>query len=476
MTGAGLTAADFRPVGLRGFGDGGNAYAHVMAWFRDRLYVGVTRHNLALLRMHDPPPLRPWPVAAPADPYDLDLRGRVLEHDPATGASRWALVAPMVAGADRRPVPRDIGYRGIAVAPAPGETGDSLYLSTWSPARTGRPPLLLRSRDGNRFEPVADLGADPGISTFRALVAGGDRLFTAPTGRSRGRANVAAEAAVLAARPGVEPWRRISPPGFGDRTNATVFELATFLGQLWAGTLNPVHGLELWRRPLDDGAGSWTRVLVDGAYRGNHNEVALSLCPFRGALYVGTGVQQGGLDRVHGVGPAAAEILRVLPDDSFDLIVGEARRTPVGFKAPLSGFGPGFDDLFNGYLWRMAVHEGWLYAATYNWAALLPFLALDRAPAALRRVVKRIGPAAIAGANGGFELWRTPDGVHWDPVTRDGFGTGCNYGARSLVSTPYGLFVGTANPFGPSVATFTGGRWRYQPNPRGGFELWVGRA
>jgi hypothetical protein len=472
-----MTAAPwFRPIGVGGFGDGGNAYAHTMAWFAGRLFVGATRHNLALLHMHDPPPLEPWPVPVPRDVYDLDLRGRILAFDPASGDARWALVAPMVDGRDNRPVPRDIGYRGMTVVPAQDGRPGALYVTTWSPARSQRPPLLLRTYDGEHFEPVGTVGADAGISTFRALVAAGDRLFCAPTGRRQGRANVASGATVLESRElGTRPWRAVAPPGFGEPTNATVFELAVFDGHLWAGTLNPVHGLELWRAPLNEDGLRWSRVLVDGAYRGNLNEVAVSLCPFQGALYVGTGIQGGGLDRAHDVGPAAAELLRVHRDGTFDLVMGESRRTPAGLRSPLSGMGPGFDDPFNGYLWRMAEYDGRLYASTYNWSVFAPHLPLDRAPAELGAALGgRDLRTAAARAPGGFALWRSADGVRWEAVTRDGFGNPYNFGARSLVPTPYGLFVGTANPFGPHVAVRRGDRWAYQPNPRGGCEVWLG--
>ena len=81
-----------------------------------------------------------------------------------------------------------------------------------------------------------------------------------------------------------------------------------------------------------------------------------------------------------------------------------------------------------------------------------------------------------ARSPGGFQLWRTADGVRWEPVTRDGFGNPYNFGARSLVSTPHGLFVGTANPFGPHIAVHDDRRWAYRANPRGGCEVWLGRA
>lgn len=47
----------------------------------------------------------------------------------------------------------------------------------------------------------------------------------------------------------------------------------------------------------------------------------------------------------------------------------------------------------------------------------------------------------------GFDMLKTSDGVNFEVVTNDGFGDPYNYGGRSMVSTPYGLYVGTANPF-----------------------------
>ena len=47
----------------------------------------------------------------------------------------------------------------------------------------------------------------------------------------------------------------------------------------------------------------------------------------------------------------------------------------------------------------------------------------------------------------GFDLFCTEDGINFEPVTVDGFGDKFNYGGRVLLSTEYGLFVGTANPF-----------------------------
>ena len=60
-------------------------------------------------------------------------------------------------------------------------------------------------------------------------------------------------------------------------------------------------------------------------------------------------------------------------------------------------------------------------------------------------------------------------------MTTTGFDNPYNYGIRGLVDTPGGLAVGFVNPFGPLVATFDGDEVRYEPNPRGGLEVWVGK-
>ena len=47
----------------------------------------------------------------------------------------------------------------------------------------------------------------------------------------------------------------------------------------------------------------------------------------------------------------------------------------------------------------------------------------------------------------GFDLFVSDDGVTWEPVTVSGFGDAQNYGGRVILSTDYGLFLTTANPF-----------------------------
>ena len=134
--------------------------------------------------------------------------------------------------------------------------------------------------------------------------------------------------------------------------------------------------------------------------------------------------------------------------------------------------GPGFDNPFAGYMWRMAVHDGWLYTSTFDWTV---FLASAGRPSRLaKRMIDVFGAERLIRMGGGFDLWRTRDGRNWVPVTKYGFGNQYNYGGRTLVSTPEGLFVGTANPFGPEVAVRAATGSLYAPNERGGAEVWLG--
>ena len=86
----------------------------------------------------------------------------------------------------------------------------------------------------------------------------------------------------------------------------------------------------------------------------------------------------------------------------------------------------------------------------------------------------QVGLETIVENQAGFDLWRTADGENWIPVERQGFSNPYNYGIRNLISTPYGLFIGTTNPFGPKVALRVEEKWQYVDNPAGGLEVWLG--
>jgi hypothetical protein len=99
---------------------------------------------------------------------------------------------------------------------------------------------------------------------------------------------------------------------------------------------------------------------------------------------------------------------------------------------------------------------------------------LERSPAKVRRLFEILDPEFVVNNEGGADLWRSYDGNNWLPVTRRGFDNPYNLGIRNFESTPIGLFVGTANLFGPRVAIRDGEGWRYVDNPDGGLEVWLG--
>ena len=487
-----LRMRNFNRIAANGFGDPLNAYAHTMTWFGDRLYVGTTRANLCLIKARVPVSMSTWPVNCPENLFDIDLRAQIWRYSPESDNWENVYVAPWVTTPDGRQLPREIGYRGMTVYQGPSDDGPYLYVANWANRAGGQVAKILRSKDGREFIPVSQPGlADATITTLRSLVPFRDLLFTSPVGHAGVTPNVPSSPVVLVTNdPVKDEWQVACAPGFGDHNNKTIFEMTVFNDWLYAGTLNPVRGFQVWKT---DAAGKppyqWTLVIGDGAYRGNLNEAVVSMRVFRDALYIGTGIQNGGHDRTYGVGPAAAEIIRVYPDDSWDLVVGMERPTPQGRKFPLSRLGPGFGNFFNGYIWRMREHAGCLYAGTCDWSTLIPFT-VSR-PAKVRAsfesyedadlsiifndLMHWIGPENLVKFEGGFDLWSTEDGAHWTPVTTNGFGNPYNYGLRTMVSTPYGLFLGTANPFGPEIATRTESGWRYEPNPQGGAEVWWGR-
>jgi hypothetical protein len=480
----GLDGTDFRLINRSGFGDGLNSYAHSMAWFEGRLYVGTTRGVMQMNRINLPlPDMKPWPTDWKPNVYDYDRRAQIWCYDPALGHWHLAYQAPHVTGHNRRDdVPRYISYRGMAVYRAASDAKPCLYVATWSPAMAPQKPDILRSEDGKTFAPVAPLPFGPAVRSFRTVQPYGGRLHSSPTtasavvgGVRRAQDSVGSDSTVYCTEdPSAGHWIPAGEEGFGDKTNMTVFEMEVFENRLYAGTVN-TRGFQLWRtREHDTPPYTWTKVLEHGAGRGALNEAITALCVFKGALYIGTGVANGGFHRQFKIGPAAAEILRVWPDDSWDLLVGLPRHTPDGVRTPMSGYGAGFDNFFNGYVWRMCEHDGWLYAGTFCWSNVLPYAPMHTWPEDVLVLVKRWGLDRLNREMGGFDLWRSDDGVRWHCVTRSGFGNQYNWGVRNFASTPHGLFVGSANPYGPQVAIQRRGQWQYVNNPRGGCEIFLG--
>jgi hypothetical protein len=481
----GLRACDFRKISENGFGDGFNAYAYSMSWFNGRLLVGTGRANLILLKFAMPfVTIDQWPVETLHPPYSPEFeaeaaRGEIWSFDPQAETWERVYASPMVRGIDGTEMRRHLGFRSMAVFQGTSDPQPALYAASWSRSK-GFGPELLRSEDGRHFELLPKLHLrhqqeEFPITAIRSLVSFKGRLFTAPTGSAGGNVNVSLTSRIYESRdPSSGEWECVNEPGFEDlKTVLTVYAMCAFGDYLYAGT-GGLPGFQIWRTKAEGKPPyHWEKVLDQGAGRGPLNQGAVAMQGFQDALYIGTGIQNGGNDMRNKIGPAAAEVLRLSPDGSYDIICGTARNG----QKPLSGLGAGFGNFFSGYLWMMEVHENWLYASTMDWSIILKFSKLHEKPSRVARLIAQSGVDDFVSHNGGFELWRTADGVNWVPVSRTGMGNPYNFGGRNLVSTPHGLFVGTANPFGPKVAVRqspTAWDWVYEPNPRGGLEVWQG--
>lgn len=479
---AGLRDINFKKICVNGFGDGLNAYPHAMIWFKEKLYVATTRANLHLLWFTIGERVRNfkfWPVEHPQNPYDLDLRAQIWRFDPAGGQWENIYTSPMIMGSEGFEVPLAIGFRGMTIHRAPNDPEPAIYIPTWSP-RLGPGPVLLRSYDGNEFTQISQPGlGDPTVTTIRSVVSFRDKLFISPTGTTKNHfsANIPDRLVILAGT-NLEhnDWQLACEPFFGDKTNEGVFCMAVFNDFLYAGTANGEEGFQLWKT---DGQGPlpyrWTKVLSHGGYRGKENQGAVSMAEFKGKLYIGGGIL-GGYDRPRNIGPASPELIRVSPDDSWELVVGESRLTPDGLKVPTSAKGAGFNSPAPGYFWKMCEHAGHLYLGTYDMTNWMAYFHPENMPRRIKRFVDTFGLDSIVENNAGFDLWRTADGNRWTAVTRNGLGNHFNFGIRTMTSSPHGLFIGAANPFGPKVAKNRLSGWRYEANPEGGLEIWQGRS
>jgi SAM-dependent methyltransferase len=479
----GLTVRSFKKISPNGFGDLHNAYPHSMVWHKEHLYVGTTRDNLVLRGVVQDPSFigNVWPVKLPEleDVWNLDLRPQIWRYDPQTFDWSKTFTAPMVKGKDGFDVPMSLGFRTITIFQGLSDTEPAFYVPTWG---TSQRPVteMLRSVDGFNFQVVGKPGLglpDPEPRSLRGLIPFKGRLFTAPAmGQTKRQPNIAGRMVILVADDPLRGnWQFACEPHFGDPNNMTVFQMAEFNGFLYAGTLNILEGYQIWKTDAQgEPPYKWVKVMTEGAFRGRLNQGAVTMTVFKDHLYVGSGIQHGGYDIDNKIGPAPPEIIRMDADDQWELVVGEPRITPVGLKVPLSGLGPGFENIFAGYIWSMCEHDGWLYAGNAVWSTFLRYSKRERWTGWQKKTYDRRRMDHILRMFGGCDIWRTRDGVRWVPVTQNGFNNYYNLGVRSMVSTPFGFFIGFANSFGPEVAVRRTAGWRYELNLKSGLEVWLG--
>jgi len=464
-----LIASDFSQQSLSGLGDIHNNWIWSMKWFKGKLYVGTGREpdcaSYATAEVQVGIKVYP-PLSNPCPPdmRDLELSAEIWRFTPNKGGKdkkdghhknkeqgKWELVykspedIPIAWNLRRRPTKftaRDIGFRGMAVFEEPdgtlalyvgGVSAASLYEKIPPYDRRGfPPPRILRSVNGRDWAPIPN---DPGTFLgdivknappelkprgFRSLVSYKKKLYATASDY------IGVGFMVASADParGNDAWQQVSPPA----TEFPIWTLSTYNDYLYIITgsgVNPdSNGYGVYKTDASgDPPLNFTPIVTDGAglpeqFRSPN---ALSMGVFQGKLYVGSN--------------RPTELIRIDPDDNWELVTGEPRFTEDGLKAPLSGFGTGFGNFFNGHFWRMGAFQDNLYLTTWDWSVALKILPT------VESMLPLIGEF-------GFDLYRTPDGVHWTPLTKMGLGQAIRYGGRSLEVTKQGIFVGSAKPHG----------------------------
>jgi hypothetical protein len=442
-----------------GFGDRQNGWAWSMAWFKGKLLVGSNRAyhcmEVAGMAAADPtglvtyPPLDP-DLSCTADPADLPSAAQIWSYDPATQLWTKVFESPVDVPIPNKPgkfVARDVGFRGMHIHRFTDGTGvnrEVLMISGVNSAfynSTGvGAARLLSTEDGTTFTPVSRTGNILSLiqnGSFRGAASYNGRFYVIA-------GTIAGSGVVLEAddpRNGAT-YRVFSPPGL------SIYEIKDFNGFIWLGT-HTKTGFELYKTNKSAVAGRLaltdvTKVMELG---GNHplnqgNADVISMHEFNGRLYVGGNAMNNW---------KGAELFRVTPGatpadpDEWELVSGKPRTNLTPAKLPLSGFDVGMGWPLNEHMWRMETFDGRLYLGTFDLTTPLKNIFL-------------IGPLLEPAM--GFDLFSTEDGVSWNVIDRGGFvrnepcvsftGPECqglNFGARTLVSTPLGLWLGTANYF-----------------------------
>ncbi|MCC6587051.1 MAG: hypothetical protein IT168_10200 [Bryobacterales bacterium] len=458
IEGFALRAENFTRVAPHGFGDRNNSWAQSMIWWKGNLYVGTTRQSLcgsmygfylllvstfgkSLADTFLPyPPLDPDLSCAP-DPADLSLQAEIWRWSPTTNL--WQRVFQSPATIDNpghgppapprlgKKLPYEIAFRGFAAHKEPSGT-EALYAfgvnSTilWDRNKLP-PPRILRSTDGVTWTPLLqtpgtfleDLPFNDDHSSFRSPASFNGKLFVL-SGPVFGQGTLIASANPAL---GNNAWFQASATG------QLFYEIQPYNGWLYIGGFDPQNGYAVFKTRAEGPAPyALTTVIPPGAFLTvRPAKSVVSMHVFNNRLYVGTATQ--------------TEIIRINPDDTWDLVVGSPRFDGLAsrWKYPISNLDAGFGHTLNDHAWQMSDPYNYMYTGTYN-------------ATTGSRNDPVFGP--LLQHNMGAHLYRTPDDWYYSAVTTNGFATPSDpfggkfdYGIRTMASTSYGLFVGTANDY-----------------------------
>ncbi len=476
--------------GLARFGGSAhNTWIWSAKWFNNKLYIGTGTEELCLTLLTSDvrAGTKSYPAAVKGDqcPDEVtlaqSLAAQIWEYTPSTNTWRLAYQSPstipITVDGTSVMTALDVGYRGMVVYTESDGT-QALYVGGVTSGGAFEPtpfqpngwpaPRILRTTDGQTWTPIPQdqgtflgnignyyLNSTSKVRSFRSLTQFNGQLFvTAATYEGSG---------IIMASPnpsaGDNTFQQVSP----DWSVMPTWDVEVFDNHLYATTgftrqENPKEtGYAVYKT---EGTGTapypFSPIVINGGYQTNASLMApngLYMHIYRNELYVSTN--------------RPTELIKVRPDDSWDLVVGEPRPLPPGVNigtsgasgviTPLSGFGSGFGNWMNGHFWRMGSITGMqepdqsaagqnLFLGTWDWSVgLQQFQTLGALDDLFTHQY-------------GTDVYRTEDGSHWSVITQSGFGDPNNSGTRSLEPTPVGLFLGTARQrFGAEVLLRTSG-------------------
>jgi hypothetical protein len=442
--GPGLNASDFERVSENGFDEADNEadknhYAWAMKYFQadnsetGGLYVGTGNNIAGLIGFYftdiflGDGDLLDAPVCPP----------EIRRYRPDLGPTEWETVL------DYRDVEpegsfRTTGFRYMATYEAVVSDDLGAGRATYLYAATqGLESALWRSRTGDYGDWERVFSTGEGGASVRWMAEHNGRFYLA----------LAYDTYEAAPPPG-EIWvsddglcfEPLVEDGFGNPNNRGMEFVISFNGWLYAGTKNDVEGYEIWKLEGPAGSACKTKV-VDHGGPNPRNEIAGTPVVYRGRLYVGS-IIFFGFNPAQLNGFKGSDIIRLDEFDHWETVVG---------PDSMSGYDSGFNHFTNSYLWWMEEHDGWLYASTWDQATILSWGLSD--PEGLIDLIGSLFQnkdrlsTLYALTHAGADIFKTPDGVHWFPVTLNGMGNPENYGWRTMESAPDGyLYVGSANP------------------------------
>jgi uncharacterized protein (TIRG00374 family) len=428
----------FEQVASPGFDAAGRARLADSAWSMryfqpdgaaaGHVYVG-TDNNIVGLVMAG---LRTRKAALPVQPP------QIRRYRPDLGSQLWEVTLDY---ADHEQPPYlNEGFRSMGVYKARTDGRTYLYAGTMAAHNPG----VWRSASGEpgSWEQVFTFPDEPEsrIGSIRGMIAHDDGLLYMSTTRS-GDILPGGVGQIWATDGLAFTW--VITDGFGNPNNDGISSLVSFNGCLYAGTYNPATGYEVWKLRCMPDLQAPAQPVIRGGGGQPHNEAVMSMHVFKGRLYVGTGIPLG-FNPITRHGPRGCDLIRINPDDSWEMIVGPPR------DHPLSGYRAGFGWYLNAYCWYMNEHAGYLYLGTWDMSRTIAFLGEDVesvAPVFRPLLDELVVRPQDWGSPVGGDLYQTADGVHWEPVFLDGLGNPDNHGIRTLEPTPMGFFVGTENPF-----------------------------